>query len=214
MAVRQRPQATAQERRRYPRGPPGPAGVEAIGRQLPPGSDPYALAALVRAAANATAESAPAEALRHLSQALNLWDRLPDPVVVAGVDQGDLLVRAAEAAADSGESSRAVSLAREAVDAIDADAEPLRAALAHERLGRYLLDACTMEGSADEMLDTYRKAVELVPEAPPTPLRALVVAGLADALLVARRYDEVLCWCDEALAVARRLEVATTRPAC
>ena len=51
-----------------------------------------------------------------------------------------MLVRAAEAASHSGEFRQAVGLAREAVEAIDEDAEPLRAAVAYDRLSGYLLD--------------------------------------------------------------------------
>jgi DNA-binding NarL/FixJ family response regulator len=164
-----------------------------------------ALAALVRAAADAAAVSAPAEAFRHLSQALRLWELVPDPVAVAGVDRGELLLRAASTANGSGAFRRAVGLAREAVQAVDADAEPLRAAVAYERLGQYLLDALTMETDADEALDACRRAVALVPADPPTRLRAWVSTGLAEALAAARRYQEARRWCQEALAVARKV---------
>jgi DNA-binding NarL/FixJ family response regulator len=164
---------------------------------------PGALAALVRAAADASAMSAPAAAFRHLSQALGLWRRVPDAEVIAGVDRVDLLLRAAEAASQSGELRRAVSLAREAVDAIDTDTEPLRAAFACERFGQYLLDTFAIETASEETVEACHRAVELVPAEPATPLRARVVVGLADALLGARRPDEARRWCGEALAVAR-----------
>jgi hypothetical protein len=138
--------------------------------------------------------------------ALDLWGRVPDPVVAGGIGRIDLLLRTAEAANHSGQLQRAVCLAREAVDAIDADAEPLRAALANERLGRYLIDTYTMEMTTDEILDACWRAVELLPAVPPTSQRARVTTGLAEALLVARRYGEVRRWCDEALAVARAVD--------
>jgi predicted ATPase/DNA-binding NarL/FixJ family response regulator len=164
-----------------------------------------ALAALVRAAADAGAVSAPAEAFGHLSQALRLWNLVPDPAAVAGVDRGKLLLRAAQTANGSGAFQRAVGLAREAVEAVDADAEPLRAAVVYERLGRYLLDTLTMETDADEALDACRRAVQLVPADPPTRLRARVTTGLAEALAAARRYQEARRWCQEALAVAEKV---------
>jgi DNA-binding CsgD family transcriptional regulator/tetratricopeptide (TPR) repeat protein len=157
---------------------------------------PGALAALVRAAGEASEVLAPAEALGHLTGAIELWDRVPEPASVAGVDLVDLQLRAAAAAGDSGEFRRAVSLARDAV----AGAEGLQAARATERLAYYLL---LEDRDAEEMLATSRRAVELVPAEPPTALRARVTAGLARVLQGLRQYDEARRWCDEALAVAR-----------
>jgi DNA-binding NarL/FixJ family response regulator/tetratricopeptide (TPR) repeat protein len=160
---------------------------------------PGALAALVRAAADAGEVSAPAEVLHHLTQALELWDRVPDAAAVAGVDRAGLLLCAAEAASNSGEFRHAVSLGREAVAAVDAATDRLRAARAYEYLGDYLQQTSDL----DEALATCRRAVELVDADPPTALRARVTAGLARVLLNARCYEEARRWCDEALAVAR-----------
>jgi DNA-binding CsgD family transcriptional regulator/tetratricopeptide (TPR) repeat protein len=165
---------------------------------------PGGLAALVRAAAHAATVFAPSEAFRHLTQALELWNRVPDAGAVAGIDRVEALVRAAEAANHSGEFRQAVGLAREAVETIDEDAEPLRAAMAYERLSSYMLDAeLEIRRIEDQMLEASRRAVELVPEQPPTPLRARVAAGLARTLMVTRDYDGARRWGDEALAVAR-----------
>jgi DNA-binding CsgD family transcriptional regulator len=157
---------------------------------------PGALAALVRAADEARAVFAPAEALGHLTAAIELWERVPDPATVAGVDLVDLNLRAAAAASDSGEFRRAVSLAQDAV----AGAEGLRAAQANERLANYLLQE---DGDAQEMLAASLRAVELVPAEPPTALRARVAAGRARVLQALRHYDEARRWCDEARSVAR-----------
>jgi ATP/maltotriose-dependent transcriptional regulator MalT len=157
---------------------------------------PGALAALVRAADDARAVYAPAEALGHLTAAIELWERVPDAASVAGIDLVDLNLRAAAAASDSGEFRRSVSLARDAV----AVAEGLRAAQANERLANYLLQD---DSEAEEMLAASRRAVELVPASPPTALRARVTAGRARVLQALRQYDEARRWCDEALAVAR-----------
>ena len=165
---------------------------------------PGGLAALVRAAGHAATVFAPSEAFRHLTQALELWSRVPEADAVAGIDRVEALSRAAEAASHSGEFRQAVGLAREAVEAIDEAAEPLRAAMVYERLSGYVLDAELEIGRVEElMLEASRRAVELVPEQPPTPLRARVAAGLARALMVARDYDGARRWGDEALAVAR-----------
>ena len=163
---------------------------------------PGALAAMVRAATEATAVSAPAEALGHLTRAIEVWDRVPDAAVVAEIDRGPLLLRAAAAAGNSGEFRRAVGLAQEAVKSIDASNDAQSAALANERLGEHLYQAGILD---DETLDIFRRAVELVPPHPPTELRARVTAGLARALAGARRYEEARKWCDEALAVAKEV---------
>jgi DNA-binding CsgD family transcriptional regulator/tetratricopeptide (TPR) repeat protein len=166
---------------------------------------PGALGALVRAAADARDVFGPAEAYHHLTQAIELWDRVPDAAAVAGIDRPELLLRAAQAASDSGEARHAASLARDAVGAIDAAAAPLRAAVAYERLAWFLLEV----EESPEVLDAARRAVELVPAAPPTPLRARVTGGLARALAYFRGDQEASHWCDEALAVARAAGSAT-----
>ena len=156
---------------------------------------------------------APSEAFRHLTQALELWSRVPDAAAVAGVDRVEVLVQAAEAASHSGEFRQAVGLAEEAVEAVDEDAEPLRAATAYERLSSYLLDAeLELARIMEPMLAASRRAVELVPEQPPTPLRARVAAGLARSLMVARDYEGARRWGEEALEVARPPAASATRP--
>jgi DNA-binding CsgD family transcriptional regulator len=167
---------------------------------------PGGLAALVRAADHAATVFAPSEAFRHLTQALELWSRVPDAAAVAGVDRVEVLVRAAEAANHSGEFRQAVGLAREAVESIDEDAEPLRAAMAYDRLSSYLLDAepeLELTRIREQILAASERAAELVPEAPPTPLRARVAAGLARSLIVSRDYQQARRRGEEALAVAR-----------
>ena len=165
---------------------------------------PGGLAALVRAAGEAATVFAPSEAYRHLTQALELWNRVPDADAVAGIDRVEALIRAAAAASDSGEFRQAVGLAREAVAAIDEAAEPLRAAVVYERLSGYLLDAELELTRLDEqMLDASQRAVDLVPERPPTALRARAAAAMARALQINRDYDGSRRWGEEALEVAR-----------
>jgi DNA-binding CsgD family transcriptional regulator/tetratricopeptide (TPR) repeat protein len=165
---------------------------------------PGGLAALVRAASHAASVFAPSEVYRHLTQALELWPRVPDAAAVAGVDRFEVLVRAAEAASHSGEFRQAVGLAREAVETVDEEKEPLRAAEAYERLSGYVLDAeLELERVEEQMLAAARRAVELVPEQPPTPLRARVAAGLARSLLMTRDFEGARRWGEEALTVAR-----------
>jgi DNA-binding CsgD family transcriptional regulator len=156
-----------------------------------------ALAASVRAAEEAEAVLAPAEALRHLANALRLWERVPEPA--AGVDRVELTLRAAAAASAAGDPQRAASLAQDAARAAAETADPERAARAYERLGLYLYAA----GRVEEALAARAQAVELVPARPPTRLRARVTAAVAMALIDAARPAEARRWCDEALAAAR-----------
>jgi DNA-binding CsgD family transcriptional regulator len=160
---------------------------------------PGALAASVRAAEESVAVLAPAETLRHLSSALKLWERVPDPAAVTGTDRIDLTLRAAEAAAAAGEEPRAAALAQAAIAAVDATVDPARAARAYERRGRYLLRA----GQVEEALRVQASAVELVPGQPPTRLRGRVTAAMAQVLIDVGRPAEARGWCQEALAVAR-----------
>jgi DNA-binding NarL/FixJ family response regulator len=160
---------------------------------------PGALTASMRAAEESAAALAPAETLRHLSGALKLWDRVPNPAAATGTDRIDLTLRAAEAAAAAGEELRAAALAQDAAATADATADPARAARAHERHGHYLLSA----GNVEEALRAQSSAVALVPAQPPTMLRGRVTAAMAQALIDIGRPDEAKGWCEEALAVAR-----------
>ena len=160
-----------------------------------------ALRASIGAARQAEVALAPAETLRHLSSALRLWERVPDPAAVTGTDRVDLLLRAAATANAAGERQRAAGLAEEAAATADATADPAQVAVAHERLGQYLLHA----GRTEEALRAQASAVALVPAQPPTRLRARVTAAMAQALINAERQDEARRWCEEALKVARAI---------
>ena len=130
---------------------------------------PHALRASVAAAEKAEAMHAPAEAARHLENALELWDRVDDPERVASSGLIDLVQRAAEDFYPAGDEERAVALARRAAGLLDPERDPVAAALLHERLGRYLWTS----GRDRDATDVYARAVELMPAEPPAP-RALV----------------------------------------
>jgi DNA-binding CsgD family transcriptional regulator len=157
-----------------------------------------ALIASVRAAAQAEAVHAPGERLRHLEQALSLWERVPKAARLAGADRIDLVLNAAEAASASGEVDRAVGSARQAIAEVDEHADPLRAAHAHERLAQYL-----RVGHDEEKLQLCVRAEQLVPHDPPTRLRARVTAAVAQALVNTQRREEARRWCQQALVAAR-----------
>ena len=78
---------------------------------------PRALEASLRAAAEARASRAPAEASVHLAQALSVWDAVPGAAAVAGISRIRLGLQAATAAVGRRRTGTgAVALAQEAVD--------------------------------------------------------------------------------------------------
>jgi len=158
-----------------------------------------ALAASVRAAQEAESVPAPAEALHHLQGALSLWDRVPEPSAVAGIDRVELTLRAAAAASAAGEHQRATSLAEDAARTAGTTKDPAQAARAYEHLGQYLFYAGRLEAA----LGARMHAVELVPVEPPSRLRARVTAAIAQSLVNTRQPAEARRWCDEALVAAR-----------
>ena len=120
---------------------------------------PEALAASVRAGLEAERVYAFAEAARHMETAMELWDRVDGAAELAGLDQASLVAHAAEDVHLTGDDQRAVGLGREAAELADATGDPVRGALARERLGRYLW----VNGRSHDALDAYRAAVELMP---------------------------------------------------
>ncbi|HVU73379.1 MAG TPA: AAA family ATPase, partial [Mycobacteriales bacterium] len=163
---------------------------------------PQALKALVQAAGEAEKVAAPAEALRHIDQALAILDRVPE----VGADRWALLLRAAAAAAASGDPMRAISLAREATQLPGIEA--LRCAEAHERLAHLMLEG---DQCGPESMASARRAVELAPVEPPTRVRAKAIAVLARVLANTRDDDECEQMCtlgEEVAAAAGAADVA------
>lgn len=161
-----------------------------------------ALPAALAAAAAAEEVYALDEARLHYERALEIWDDVADDSAEPKPSLGrvDVIRKAAEAANGTGRSERAIALARAAVAAIDERAEAAQAALAHERLGRYLW----LAGRGDDALPEYRRAVELMPESPPSE-RALVLAAEGQVLMLYNRVAEANERCVEALTIARAL---------
>ena len=158
-----------------------------------------ALPASVAAGAAAEDLYASSEAWLHYERALEIWDAVDPAPGELPFERLEVLRRAADAALRVGEEDRAIALAREVITRIDERAEPVQAALAHERLGRYLWTA----GHDQDALPAYRRAVELLPEAPPSQERALVLAAEGQVLMLCNRPEESSARCAEALAIAR-----------
>jgi ATP/maltotriose-dependent transcriptional regulator MalT len=163
------------------------------------GNAPEALVASVRASRAAAAIHAYADALRQAERAVELWDRVPDAEDRIGTDLVELLRETADAADLSGQSQRAVELARRALERIDERTDPVRAGLVHARLGFY----SWLTGESQVMIDEHRRALELIPAEPPSVERARVVGGLASALMPTGRYRESRELADEAVATLR-----------
>jgi DNA-binding CsgD family transcriptional regulator/tetratricopeptide (TPR) repeat protein len=157
-----------------------------------------ALHASLRAAVAADNAHAPAAAAIQYERALRLWSQAPACVAELGLDRVDLLERAARA--ESGTTSaRAIDHLAEAIMLTDPKADPMRAGVLHERLGRYRWIA----GDGAGAMDAYLHATRLVPPEPATAARARVTAGLGQILMILARFEESVPVCEEALAAAR-----------
>jgi DNA-binding CsgD family transcriptional regulator len=188
---------TLTERAELADGPPAVAAAELAAHWDAAGEPTRALPARVQAGLAAERAHAFPEALRHYERALELWARVPQAAELAPLDRITLLERAAQAAHLLDEYPRAVELVREALASVDLAADPARAGLLHERLGRYLWM------SLDEAaLSAYQEAVRLVPAEPPSAERARVLAGYATVLYLQADAEGGRV-AEEALAVAR-----------
>jgi len=163
------------------------------------GRAPEALIASVAAGREAEAVFGLAEAVQHLERALELWDLVPEAAELVGLDLVALLVWTAEVADQTGAGPRAVELLRRAI-ALGVD-DPVRAALLHESLGRFLVTS----GSYEAALAAFGTAVDLVPAEPITPERVHVLTAFGNALMLGWRHDESREVCEQALELGRQV---------
>ncbi|MGW0661640.1 helix-turn-helix transcriptional regulator [Streptodolium elevatio] len=125
---------------------------------------PGALTASLEAADHAARVGAPAEEMRHVESALDLWDAVPDAVDLTGTDDVALMLRASAAAVRMGEAHRAVTLARAALGKVASHADTNLAAKV-----RYTLASNLM--SVDNLQAAYEfssQALALIPADPPS----------------------------------------------
>jgi predicted ATPase/DNA-binding CsgD family transcriptional regulator len=162
---------------------------------------PAALAASVRAGAEATKVYAAAEALTHLEQALALWERVPDPVVVAGLQHVELLRRAAETANLAGDSVRARALIEQALTESRPNGSILQVGLLYERLGRF----CWMTGDTSSASVAYDEAVRMLSGHAPSAQLARVLGAQSHMLMLQDRHLEAEPLAREAIAIARKV---------
>jgi DNA-binding CsgD family transcriptional regulator/tetratricopeptide (TPR) repeat protein len=157
-----------------------------------------ALPARVAAGLAAADAHAFAEAAGHYQRALELWALLPVDQA-EGMDRVDLLGRAAEAAALSGDTTHAIGLLEQGLGQLVRATEPVRAAVVLGRLGFHRFRA----GAEADALAAYQEAERLLTGAPPSAERAGVLAGHGLVLMLALRTEEAIPVCQAAIAVAR-----------
>jgi DNA-binding CsgD family transcriptional regulator len=150
----------------------------------------------VRAARAAERVHAHAEAAALYERALELWERVERPELLAGHDRIDLLRDAAQAS-DSNP-ARSIALVRAALELIDRDAEPHRAALLLELLGRSSWGL----GKGREGLAAWDEALALLPSEPSAE-RARLLSAKAGGLMLWSHWAEGDALAEDALAVAR-----------
>ncbi len=163
------------------------------------GELPTALRASLAAGFAAEELRALGEAWLHYARALEIWERLESIPDELPLGRCDLLRRAADAAVLTGDIRSGLRIARELLAEVDEEEEPVDAALAHERLGRYLW----MDGCGEGSLPEYARAVELMPSEPESEPLAYVLAAEGQALMLCHRFADSLALCEQALGIAR-----------
>jgi DNA-binding CsgD family transcriptional regulator len=138
--------------------PPGRAAIEKAHHWYAGHDVTPALIAAWQAAADGVGAVAAAERLGLLTRVLELWDQVPDVTALTGADHLGVLEAAVEAALDADEYERGVALATSALKEVDADSEPVRAALLLEMRGNF-----RMKGSRQGYTTDFDAALELVP---------------------------------------------------
>ncbi|MFF7356543.1 AAA family ATPase [Streptomyces filipinensis] len=164
---------------------------------------PGALAACLEAADHARRLGAPAEELRHLETALDLWPNVPPGARPSadGIAPVTLTLRASAAAARAGDSHRAVSLSRAALADVGQDADSALAARIRYTLAGNLL-------SVDRLRAAFRyssEALALIPAEPPSRTWVWAVATHVMAARHLGADDTVLDVAHRALRVAQEL---------
>ncbi|MET8569392.1 AAA family ATPase [Streptomyces sp. NPDC004783] len=154
---------------------------------------PAALTASLEAADHAQRVGAPAEELRHVETALDLWSAVDASARPAGTDSVTLTLRASAAAVHAGELHRAVSLTRSALAGLGQDTDLELAARVRYTLAGNLLEVDSLSAAFTHSSE----ALSLIPAEPPS--RTWVWAA-ATHVVAARQVGEQ----EVALRTARR----------
>ncbi|MFJ8824591.1 helix-turn-helix transcriptional regulator [Streptomyces sp. NPDC102467] len=163
-----------------------------------------ALAASLEAADHAQRVRAPAEELRHLETALELWAVVDASALPEHSDTVTLTLRASAAAARAGEPHRAVQLTRSALARAGSDADSELAARV-----RYTLAGNLMRIDNLEAAFTYSsEALALIPAEPPSYTWVWAAATHVMAARYVGRDEDAERVARQALAIAERLRLA------
>jgi len=168
---------------------------------------PAALEASVQAGIEAEQVWSFAEANSHFENGIELWSSVAAEERPKELTLLELYARAAEAAYLSGQDQRALTLARNTLEQLAPDRDPLAAGLARARLARYLL----VNAELLDALAEYRTAAALLPQEP-SAARAAILAGEAHILMLQGEAMEARAPSEEAIRIAR--EVGATEAEC
>ena len=158
---------------------------------------PRSLAASIDAAREAEGTTGLVEARSHLERALSLWSRVEDADQRAGMGHLEVLRWAADLSHATLDSDRAVALLEQALATGDLD--PTTRGLLYQRLSVFKTGAGDYDGAGQACAE----AVRLIPEDPPTPERARVLAAYGRYLMVSTRLGEADPYVRSALEMAR-----------
>jgi DNA-binding CsgD family transcriptional regulator len=122
-----------------------------------------------------------------------------DPERPAGLDRVELLARAAEAAARTGTTGRAIGLLEQALGQLDRTSDPVRAATLVSRLGDHRHTVLDHAGA----LAAYTEAERLLAAAAPSAEQAAVLAQHAHELEALGRPQEAIPLLEDSITVAR-----------
>jgi DNA-binding CsgD family transcriptional regulator/tetratricopeptide (TPR) repeat protein len=159
-----------------------------------------AFTALLRAAREAEELGAPGTALRHLEQALGIWDAVGEKAKPPEVDEAKLLHEASHFAAMSGDPERGIAYARAAIQALPLDANDERQAKAWRRLAEALL---SRDGTLEEALEAIENAWALLADSTAHNARAWVLATRATIMKMVGRRDDAVFSAQTAVSDAR-----------
>ncbi|MEU9338285.1 AAA family ATPase [Streptomyces sp. NPDC048290] len=162
-----------------------------------------ALTASLEAADHARRVGGPAEELRHLEAALELWAVVDADARPGGVERIALTLRAAAAAAHAGQGHRAVALNRAALAEVGADTDSELAARVRYTLAGSLLRVDSLKAAFAHSSE----ALELIPADPPTPTWVWAAATHALAARMVGDSRTAVEFARRALPVAERLGV-------
>ncbi|UUU30706.1 AAA family ATPase [Streptomyces sp. CA-210063] len=162
-----------------------------------------ALTASVEAADHAHRIGAPAEELRHLEGALDLWSSVDAGARPRDLDTVTLTLRASAAAARAGENHRAVSLTRSALAGAGPDADSELAARVRYTLAGDLIRVDHMEAA----FRYSSEALAMIPAEPPSRTWVWAAATHVMAARYLGKVGEAGRVASDALRVAGRLEL-------